>query len=84
MAEVMIAVERPASMSESELRRWIVERALHRRVPLALSGSDRSGGQALRLRAYMPEDSTASAEEELSELMLDMRLLGLRPAIVDA
>jgi hypothetical protein len=83
MAKVMIAVQRPASMSESELRTWIDERALHRRVPVALSGSDRSGGHALRLRVDMPEGSTASAEEELSDLMLDMRLLGLRPAIVD-
>jgi hypothetical protein len=82
VADVVIAFQRPVSMTESEMRAWIVERALVRQVALALSGPDGPESQALRLRVEVREGSIATAEEELTDLMMDMRLLGLRPAVV--
>jgi hypothetical protein len=36
----------------------------------------------MRLRLELDDDTAEIAERELSDLMTDMRLLGLRPALV--
>jgi hypothetical protein len=71
--EVLICFERPASLSESEMRSWVMERAQTRRPMVALDGS----GPVLRV-----DIAAEAADDQLADLMLDMRLLGLRPTVV--
>ena len=83
MAEVVITFHRPPSMSASEMRAWVVDRALARRRALVLSVPDASSPQhGLRLRVEIDDSKRETAEDELADLMMDMRLLGLRPAVV--
>jgi hypothetical protein len=82
MSEVLIAVQRPASMTESEMRTWLTERDRARKPTLALSGPHGSGNQSLLLCVEVPADSIPAVDEQLTDLMMDMRLLGMRPAIL--
>lgn len=79
MDEVLIAFSRPASLEESEMREWIAERAQGRGPSLSLA---QDGTRQQLLHVQMQIDGTESAEDQLTDLMLDMRLLGLRPAVV--
>jgi hypothetical protein len=77
----MISFERPQSMTESEMRAWVTERGRVRppeRSPGAAGGVE---SEALLLCVDVQADSKA-AEEQLTDLMMDMRLLGLRPTVV--
>jgi len=80
MAEVVIRLERPALLTP-ELRAWINHRLGAGRAVLTrgrLNGSERG---ALLLRVEM--GSTAhGVEEDVADLMTDLRLLGLRPTLV--
>jgi hypothetical protein len=49
-----------------------------------LSGPDAAESQPLLLRVQVRADSIEAAEEQLADLMMDMRLLGLRPTVVSA
>lgn len=80
MAEVLISFRRPASMSDHELRAWVVEQSVVRRLALVLCGQHGLEAQALRVRVEAPDDT--GLDEELTELITDMRLLGLRPVTV--
>jgi hypothetical protein len=80
VGEVLISFSRPASLAESEMRAWIAERARSRGPALSLGRPDESRQHMLRVQ--MHADSSESAEEQLTDLMLDMRLLGLRPSVV--
>jgi hypothetical protein len=82
VGEIVIAFQRPPSMSTAELRAWVVDRALERQRALALSAPGASWGQRFRLRVETDDEATDTAEEELAELMLDMRLLGFEPVVV--
>jgi hypothetical protein len=82
MAEVVIAFRRPPSMTPSEMRAWVIDRALVRQRALALSGPEESQTEGLRLRVEIDDSAIETAEEELTDLMMDMRLLGLRPAVL--
>ena len=82
MAEVVIAFKRPPSMTASEMRAWVIDRALVRQRALALSVPEASWGQGFRLCVEIDDDAGETAEEELGELMMDMRLLGFQPAVV--
>jgi hypothetical protein len=84
MAEVVIAFHRPPTMTASDMRAWVIDRALVRQRALALSVPDASWGQGLRLRVEIDDGAVETAEEELTDLMMDMRLLGFRPAVVPA
>jgi hypothetical protein len=84
VTEVLISFQRPASMTESEMRAWITERARTRQPQLALAGPDGSESQPQLLRVEVRADSIEAAEEQLTDLMMDMRLLGLRPTVVPA
>ena len=78
--DVLIAFSRPASLGESEMRAWIAERARDRGPSLTLGRPDHDRQHVLRVRMHAGE--SGSAEEQLTDLMLDMRLLGLRPLVV--
>jgi len=80
--EVLISFSRPASLGESEMRAWIAERARDRGPALILGRPGRASQHVLRVR--MHGETLESAEDQLTDLMLDMRLLGLRPAVVSA
>jgi hypothetical protein len=79
VSEMLIEFQRPDSLPESEMRDWIAARARSRRPWLALR---EPSAQALLLHVELDDDSAEAADEQLTELMLDMRLLGLRPALV--
>ena len=66
------------------MRAWVIDRALVRQRALVLSVPEASMGQGLRLRVEIDEDAMATAEEELADLMMDMRLLGLAPEVLTA
>ena len=80
VTEVMISFERPPSMSDAEMRAWIAERARSDEPAIALDGPER--GTAQLLHVELPARSTEAAEAQLADLMMDMRLLGLRPEVV--
>jgi len=82
MVEVLISVTRPASMSESEMRGWVSGRSQGGGCALSLSSRGGMGNHALLLRANVRAGTGGTAEHQLTELMLDMRLLGMRPTIV--
>jgi hypothetical protein len=82
VAEVLIAFERPASMSKSEMRTWVSERGRAGPPAIALGGADGAEGDDRVLRVDVRGDSTGAVEDLLADLMMDMRLLGLRPTIV--
>jgi hypothetical protein len=79
----VISFHRPVSMTETELRAWIAERARARQPQLALGIQDGSVTQQW-LRVAVPTDSIEAAEEQVAELMMDMRLSGLRPTVLPA
>jgi hypothetical protein len=80
MDDVLIAFSRPPSLGESEMRAWIAERARERGPSLILGRPDHAHQHVLRVRLFA--GSTESADEQLTDLMLDMRLLGLRPSVL--
>lgn len=77
----MISFERPESMTESEMRAWITERGRVRPPERDPEKAGGAGTGALLLCVDVQADGKA-AEEQLTDLMMDMRLLGLRPSVV--
>jgi hypothetical protein len=80
----VISFQRPASMSESEMRAWIAERARAHQPRLALGAQHGSDNEHRLLRVKVPAHGDGAADEQLAELMMDMRLLGLRPMVLPA
>ena len=81
VAEALIALQRPAVMT-AEMRAWISHRARDGKPALALGRAAGSERGSLLLRVELRSDSPDAAEEELTDLLTDMRLLGLRPTLV--
>jgi hypothetical protein len=81
MSEVVIRLERPASLTP-ELRAWINSRLGSGRALLTRSRLNGSGPRALLLRVRLQSESEDGVYEEVTDLMTDLRLLGLRPALV--
>jgi hypothetical protein len=79
---VLITFERPASMSRSEMSGWISERAQPRSNAISLGVTDSTEKDPQVLRVEVRGNWTQAAEDQLADLMMDMRLLGLRPEIV--
>jgi hypothetical protein len=80
VSEVTIRLARPASLTP-ELRAWIGNRMGACRAVLTrdrTAGRDR-GGLLLRIEF---DTGLEAAEEELAELVTDLRLLGLRPTVL--
>ena len=68
-------------MTESELRAWIGQRARAGLPSLALDGLQSSDSERQLLRVQLQGESIEADEAQLSELMMDMRLLGLIPVV---
>ena len=81
MAEVLISFERPPSMSRPEMTGWITGRAEACSPAITLRVTDlaEEDPQVLRVEA---RDWTQAAQDELADLMMEMRLLGLRPRMM--
>jgi hypothetical protein len=82
MAEVVIAFHRPPQMSASQMQEWVDDLALAPQRALAVSAPEQSAKDGLRLRVRIDDEAVATGVEELADLMADMRLLGLRPAVI--
>ncbi len=82
MAELLIGFERPPTLTAAEMHAWVIDRALVRQHALVLSGPDGSRRDGLVLRVEVDDDALDTAREELSDLIMDMRLLGLRPTVI--
>jgi hypothetical protein len=82
VTEVLILFQRPFSMSESEMRAWIDQRARTGRPAVALDGSASSASEPRLLRVEVLGDADQAAGDDLSDLMLDMSLLGMSPTVV--
>jgi hypothetical protein len=81
MPEVLIRLERPALLTP-ELRAWLADRMDGGRAVLARERTNGSDRGALLLRVEMGSDSYDEVQDEVGDLMTDLRLLGLRPALV--
>jgi hypothetical protein len=77
----MIRLERPALLTP-ELRAWLADRMDGGRAVLARERTNGSDRGALLLRVEMGSDSYDEVQDEVGDLMTDLRLLGLRPALV--
>jgi hypothetical protein len=81
MSEILIRLQRPALLTP-ELRAWLADRMDRGRAVLTrerTNGSDRGG---LLLRVEVQGESEDGVQDEVADLMTDLRLLGLRPALV--
>jgi hypothetical protein len=81
MPEVLIRLERPALLTP-ELRAWLADRMDGGRAVLARERTNGSDRGALLLRVEMGSDLDDEVADEVGDLMTDLRLLGLRPALV--
>jgi hypothetical protein len=81
MPEVLIRLERPALLTP-ELRAWLADRMDGGRAVLARERTNGSDRGALLLRVEIGDDSDDEVQDEVGDLMTDLRLLGLRPALV--
>ena len=81
MAEVTIRLERPALLTP-ELRAWLADRMDRGRAVLTRERTNGSDRGALLLRVEVQGESNNGMQEEVTDLMTDLRLLGLRPALV--
>ena len=81
MAEVLIRLQRPALLTP-ELRAWLADRMDGGRATLARERANGSDRGALLLRVEVPGVSDDAVESEVADLITDLRLLGLRPALV--
>ena len=78
MVEALIRLEPPAFLTP-EVRAWISQRP-----GLTLSrGRDEAGRSALLLRLRVAGEPGA-ADDEIGDLLTDLRLLGLRPTLISA
>ena len=81
MAQVLIRLERPASLTP-ELRAWINHRLGMGRAVLMRSRLGSSDRPAMLLRVDVQPGPDESMDEEVTDLLTDLRLLGLRPSLV--
>jgi hypothetical protein len=82
VVELLITFARHSSISETEMRGWVSERARAGPPAITLDETDRGESNPLVLRVEVREDCTEAVEDQLAELLMDMRLLGLRPTVV--
>jgi hypothetical protein len=81
VAQVLIRLERPASLTP-ELRAWINHRLGLGRAVLMRSRLGSANRAAMLLRVDVQANSHDGMDEEVADLLTDLRLLGLRPTLV--
>jgi hypothetical protein len=81
VAEALIRLERPASLTP-ELRAWLSHRLGAGKARLVRGRLNESEPGALLLRVDVGSNPDHEVEEELVDLITDLRLLGLRPTLV--
>jgi hypothetical protein len=79
VTEVSIALDRPALTPE--VRAWINNRPGNRRPVLTRDRHSDRGG--VLLRVDVDGSSEAEIQDEVEALLTDMRMLGLRPKLLD-
>ena len=80
VSEIEIALDRPALTPE--VRAWITNRPGKRPVLTRGHASDPGRGAVL-LRIDVQASSEAEEQDELEALLTDLRMLGLRPKLLD-
>jgi hypothetical protein len=83
MAEMVIAFRQPPSLTPRQMHAWVIDWALERQRALVLSGPEEAPSHGFLLRVRVDDDAPEAAQEELTDLMTEMRLLGFRPAVLD-
>jgi len=86
MTVLLVTYERPASLTESEFRSWLVGRAealANASTSLILEPGTRGDLEVMRLTVDGDLQST-STQDAIGGLLGDMRMLGLRPAVIVA
>jgi hypothetical protein len=81
VAQVLIRLGRPASLTP-ELRAWINHRLGTGRAVLMRSRLGSSDRPAMLLRVDVQPGPDENMDEEVTDLLTDLRLLGLRPSLV--
>ena len=79
MTEISIALDRPALTPE--VRAWINNRPGRRRPVLTRDRLSERG--AVLLRVDVNDSSEAEMQDEVEALLTDLRMLGLRPKLLD-
>jgi hypothetical protein len=81
MTDVLIRLERPATLTP-ELRAWIGDRLGPRRAILTRRRGNGPGEPTLLLRITTESGGEQAKEDELDDLLTDLRLLGLSPTLL--
>jgi hypothetical protein len=81
VVELLITCAWHSSISATDIRGWVRERARAGPPAIALDETDPGESDPLVLRVKVREDGAEAVEDQLAELMMDMRLLGLRPTV---
>lgn len=81
VAEVQIRLERPAALTP-ELRAWIGSRLGAGKAVLARARQAGGGPGELILRVEVALPTPEEVSDEVSDLITDLRLLGLRPTLL--
>ncbi|HZU40145.1 MAG TPA: hypothetical protein VE992_03800 [Solirubrobacteraceae bacterium] len=74
MPQLVIRFRRPDTMSDEEMHGWLAQRAHWRQPAVAVTRVGEPGDEALVVHAADP------VEDQLLDLLMDMRLLGMRPS----
>lgn len=84
MTELLVAFERPASLTEGEFRSWLVgyAKALTN-TSASLTPEPRAQGAISVVCLTVDGDlESVSAQDAIGALLGDMRMLGLRPDVI--
>lgn len=82
MTEIAIVLDRPALTPE--VRAWINNRPGRKRPVLTLGRLSDLNRGAVLLRLDVEAASAAEVQDAVEELITDLRMLGLRPKLLDA
>lgn len=85
MPELLISFRRPASLAAEDLRSWLANQTrafglLAGRLAAEPAASDAPGPSLLQVS--LPPEAGRTADDRITELLTDMRMLGLNPEIV--
>jgi hypothetical protein len=80
VVEVLVFIHRPAALGDAEMRVWLMSCARDYAPELTVAEVNDSDCQVGLVRFEVHAQSPEDARAQLSELMMDMRLVGLRPA----